>query len=119
MFARDGDAASNLYEMQCSWFENEAGDCHRRAGNVARSLKYYVSVTKHYDDMEEDQFDFHGYCMRKMTLRMYVDMLRAEDSLYDRPRFDARRRAPSRRTLGCTTNLSRRRRRRRRRRWRR
>ena len=87
MFARDGDAASNLYEMQCSWFENEAGDCHRRAGNVARSLKYYVSVTKHYDDMEEDQFDFHGYCMRKMTLRMYVDMLRAEDSLYDRPAF--------------------------------
>ena len=65
MFARDGDAASNLYEMQCSWFENEAGDCHRRAGNVARSLKYYASVTKHYDDMEEDQFDFHGYCMRR------------------------------------------------------
>ena len=87
LFARDGDQASNLYEMQCSWFENEAGDCHRRAGNVARSLKYYVSVTKHYDDMEEDQFDFHAYCMRKMTLRMYVDMLRAEDALYDRPAF--------------------------------
>jgi hypothetical protein len=37
-----------------------------------RALKYFTAVRKHYDDMEEDQFDFHQYCLRKMTLRSYV-----------------------------------------------
>ena len=84
LFARDGDQASNLAEMQCAWFEIEAGACHAARGRHARALKYYASVCKHYDDMEEDQYDFHAYCLRKMTLRSYVEMLRAEDALYSR-----------------------------------
>ena len=87
LFARDGDQASNLYDMQCAWFENEAGWCHSRLGNRGRALKYFAAVIKHYEDMEEDQFDFHNYCMRKMTLRSYVEMLKASDALYDKPRF--------------------------------
>lgn len=31
--------------------------------------------------MYEDQFDFHSYCLRKMTLHAYIDMLRWEDSI--------------------------------------
>jgi hypothetical protein len=27
---------------------------------------------QHFAEIEEDQFDFHGYCMRKMTLRAYI-----------------------------------------------
>jgi peptide alpha-N-acetyltransferase len=87
LFARDGDQASNLYDMQCAWFENEAGRCHARAGNRARALKYFAAVIQHYEDTEEDQFDFHSYCMRKSTLRSYVEMLRATDAVYDKPRF--------------------------------
>ena len=87
LFARDGDQASNLYDMQCAWFENEAGWCHLRAGRRGRALKYFAAVIEHYEQMEEDQFDFHNYCMRKMTLRSYVEMLKAEDALYDKPRF--------------------------------
>ena len=30
----------------------------------------------------EDQFDFHTYCVRKMTLRAYVRMLRLEDHVW-------------------------------------
>lgn len=33
----------------------------------------------------EDQFDFHTYCMRKMTLRSYVGLLRLEDVLRSHP----------------------------------
>lgn len=33
----------------------------------------------------EDQFDFHSYCMRKMTLRSYVGLLRLEDVLRSHP----------------------------------
>ncbi len=36
---------------------------------------------QHFSEIMEDQFDFHTYCMRKMTLRSYVDLLRLEDVL--------------------------------------
>ena len=36
---------------------------------------------QHFTDIVEDQFDFHTYCMRKMTLRSYIDLLRLEDEL--------------------------------------
>ena len=42
----------------------------------------FLHVFKHFEDFQEDQFDFHTYCLRKMTLRTYVEMLRMEDELY-------------------------------------
>lgn len=36
---------------------------------------------QHFTEIIEDQFDFHTYCMRKMTLRAYVSLLRLEDKL--------------------------------------
>lgn len=42
---------------------------------------------KHFEDMSEDQFDFHSYCLRKMTLRSYVEMLRMEDHLLHHMQF--------------------------------
>lgn len=44
-------------------------------------------MTKHFDDFVEDQFDFHGYCIRKMTLRAYIDMLQMEDRIYNDPSY--------------------------------
>lgn len=41
-----------------------------------------AAVAKHFDDINEDQFDFHHYCIRKATLRSYVDVLRFEDEAY-------------------------------------
>jgi N-alpha-acetyltransferase 15/16, NatA auxiliary subunit len=37
---------------------------------------------KHFADYSEDQFDFHAYCLRKVTLRSYIEVLRFEDKLY-------------------------------------
>ncbi|OWK00802.1 NAA16 [Cervus elaphus hippelaphus] len=37
--------------------------------------------SQHFSEITDDQFDFHTYCMRKMTLRAYVDLLRLEDIL--------------------------------------
>jgi len=36
-------------------------------------------------DFTEDQFDFHSYCIRKMTLRSYLGLLRLEDRLHHHP----------------------------------
>ena len=83
----------NLHEMQCIWYEHELGSAHLRLaeksdGNfesVGRALHKYRYILQHFDDMHEDQFDFHSYCLRKMTLRSYLDMLKFEDQIYAHP----------------------------------
>ena len=47
----------------------------------AQALKMLLAVVRHFGDFAEDQFDFHSYCVRKMTLRAYVAMLRMQDEL--------------------------------------
>lgn len=42
-------------------------------------------ILQHFSEIIEDQFDFHTYCMRKMTLRSYVGLLRLEDVLRGHP----------------------------------
>lgn len=43
------------------------------------------SPHQHFVEITDDQFDFHTYCMRKMTLRSYVDLLKLEDVLRQHP----------------------------------
>lgn len=45
------------------------------------------AVLKHFEDFHEDQFDFHSYCIRKVTLRAYTDVLRWEDNLWGQPYY--------------------------------
>ncbi|EFJ36800.1 hypothetical protein SELMODRAFT_164833 [Selaginella moellendorffii] len=87
LFTKDGDQHNNLYDMQCMWYELASGDSHFRQGALGKALKKFVAVEKHYNDMTEDQFDFHTYCLRKMTLRAYVHMLRFQDRLHSFPFF--------------------------------
>lgn len=44
--------------------------------------KCLAAVVKHFDDFHEDQFDFHAYCIRKVTLRAYFEVLKFEDNLW-------------------------------------
>eukprot|EP00170_Pyropia_yezoensis_P001131 contig_5119_g1135 len=83
LFTRDGDSggAQALYDMQVSWFENSMADGLSANGDVPRALKHYRAVLGHFDDIEEDQFDFHTYCLRKMTLVSYISLLRMEDAV--------------------------------------
>eukprot|EP00741_Cyanophora_paradoxa_P025685 tig00000388_g24787.t1 len=99
LFTKEGEGsttAHHLFEMQCMWYELEVAECFERASLLAsqqpggnanwiqslgRSLKAFRAVDTHFTDIIEDQFDFHTYCLRKMTLRAYVRMLRVEDNL--------------------------------------
>lgn len=83
LFTRhEGNPEQNLFDMQCTWYELELAACLTRKGEWGKSLKKYVAVEKHFEDFHEDQFDFHSYCIRKVTLRAYVDVLRWEDDLW-------------------------------------
>lgn len=82
LFTREGvGAADNLNEMQCMWFQTESGYAFQRLGKLGDALKKAHEIERHFDEITEDQFDFHTYCMRKMTLRAYVRLLRLEDVL--------------------------------------
>ncbi|XP_055389551.1 N-alpha-acetyltransferase 15, NatA auxiliary subunit [Condylostylus longicornis] len=85
-FTREGvSAMENLNEMQCMWFQTECALAYQRLGKWGEALKKCHEVDRHFAEIIEDQFDFHTYCMRKMTLRAYVGLLRLEDILRKHP----------------------------------
>lgn len=77
----------DLVEMQCMWFALEVGRSYARQGQNGKALKRFHQIAKYFEDFTDDQFDFHTYCLRKMTLRSYVDLLRFEDELRGRKEF--------------------------------
>ncbi|KAG0000692.1 N-alpha-acetyltransferase 16, NatA auxiliary subunit [Entomortierella chlamydospora] len=83
LFARAdlADPLNDLVEMQAMWFSLECGESQLRQGHIGPALKRFHQVEKHFNDFTEDQFDFHMYCLRKMTLRAYVSLLKLEDQL--------------------------------------
>jgi len=81
-FTREGiPAMDNLNEMQCMWFQSECAMAFQRTGQYGEALKKCYEIDRHFTEIVEDQFDFHTYCMRKMTLKSYVSLLRLEDEL--------------------------------------
>ncbi|XP_057459608.1 N-terminal acetyltransferase A complex auxiliary subunit NAA15-like [Actinidia eriantha] len=87
LFTKDGDQHNNLHDMQCMWYELASGESYFRQGDLGRALKKFLAVEKHYADITEDQFDFHSYCLRKMTLRTYVEMMKFQDRLHSHNYF--------------------------------
>eukprot|EP00559_Dactyliosolen_fragilissimus_P009372 CAMPEP_0184857420 /NCGR_PEP_ID=MMETSP0580-20130426/2572_1 /TAXON_ID=1118495 /ORGANISM="Dactyliosolen fragilissimus" /LENGTH=925 /DNA_ID=CAMNT_0027353003 /DNA_START=58 /DNA_END=2832 /DNA_ORIENTATION=+ len=83
LFTRhESDPQQNIFDMQSIWYELDLADCYARKGLWGKSLQKYLAVEKHFEDFHEDQFDFHAYCIRKVTLRSYVQTLQWEDDLW-------------------------------------
>ncbi|KAM4732625.1 N-alpha-acetyltransferase 15, NatA auxiliary subunit-like isoform 2-T2 [Anableps anableps] len=85
-FTREGTSAvENLNEMQCMWFQTECALAYKAMNMFGEALKKCHEIERHFVEITDDQFDFHTYCMRKMTLRSYVDLLKLEDILRQHP----------------------------------
>lgn len=51
------------------------------------NLLFIIAILKHYRNILDDQLDFNAYCLRRGTLRTYVDTLRLEDRIRDHPSY--------------------------------
>ncbi|CAF1385407.1 unnamed protein product, partial [Didymodactylos carnosus] len=81
-FTREGSSPGEyLKEMQCMWFELDSAKAYRRLKKYGEALKKCHEIERHFQEFIEDQFDFHSYCLRKMVLCAYVDMLNLEDHI--------------------------------------
>ncbi|KAH6586115.1 hypothetical protein BASA50_009605 [Batrachochytrium salamandrivorans] len=85
--SESADPLQDLVEMQCMWFALASGEAHLRIGNHGRALKRFHQIEKHFVEVYDDQFDFHGYALRKTTVRSYIDLLRMEDRIRSHPFF--------------------------------
>ena len=70
---KDAQSPSHdLEDMQSFVYLTEEADAQLRNGNLAMALKKYDAIHKIFDVFEDDQFDFHGYSVRKFTLNIYM-----------------------------------------------
>ncbi|KAH8090651.1 NMDA receptor-regulated protein 1-domain-containing protein, partial [Filobasidium floriforme] len=72
---------ADLKDMQCSWYLIEEGDAYRRAGNLPLAVKRYEQVIAIYQELEDDEYDFHTYSLRKLTLDAYQQMMKFDREL--------------------------------------
>ncbi|KAI0674538.1 NMDA receptor-regulated protein 1a [Trametes maxima] len=79
--------SQDLEDMQSLLYLTEEADAQLRNGNYAMALKKYIAIQKVFDDFEDDQFDFHGYSVRKFTVNIYLNLLKWEDTLRSHPAY--------------------------------
>merc|ERR1712048_570847 len=89
LFSKEPDSpgAANLHDMQCCWYESFMGRSFTRQQMPGKALKKFNETFRHFNDIAEDKFDFHNYCLRKTTLKAYVGMLRMQERLYSHKFF--------------------------------
>lgn len=67
------------------WFGIESAAAHQRKGEIGEALRKCHQIDRNFTEIVEDQFDFHTYCMRKVTLCAYIKLLQLEDVLRNHP----------------------------------
>lgn len=76
------NAQQTILDLQCCWYQLEMADSYKRQKKYSMALKKYFAINSHFSLYYEDQIDFHGYCLRKHTLRAYLDSLNMNDQIF-------------------------------------
>jgi len=77
----------DLEDMQSLLYLLEEADAHNRLKKYNLALKKYIAVSKIFGEVEDDQYDFHGYNLRKFTFNVYLSLLKWEDQLRSHPAY--------------------------------
>ncbi|KAL0069684.1 hypothetical protein AAF712_003342 [Marasmius tenuissimus] len=78
---------TDLEDMQSLLYLMEMADSHLAGGRLHMALKKYVAVQKLFNELEDDQYDFHGYSLRKFNISIYLNLLSWEDRLRTQPAY--------------------------------
>ncbi|PLW51118.1 hypothetical protein PCASD_02438 [Puccinia coronata f. sp. avenae] len=81
------DPVSDLVDMQAAWYVMAEAKVALRVSDWGLGLKRLHQVYEIFRQWEEDQYDFHTYCIRKNTFQSYQDLLKFEDTLYADPLY--------------------------------
>jgi len=84
LFMRD---EASLYELQNQWYIIEAGKSYLKQKNFPAGLRHLNFVEKQFQDIEANQYDFHSYCVRRWTLREYVEYINFNDNIYQDKKY--------------------------------
>ncbi|KAL0958131.1 hypothetical protein HGRIS_000299 [Hohenbuehelia grisea] len=79
--------AADLEDMQSMLFLTEEAAAELRTGRVSMALKRYLTIDKVFGEIVDDQYDFHGYSLRKFTINIYLNLLKWEDQLRSHPAY--------------------------------
>ncbi|KIJ50501.1 hypothetical protein M422DRAFT_159469 [Sphaerobolus stellatus SS14] len=78
---------SDLIDMQCLTYMLEEGNAHFREGRLGHALRKYKAVQETFNDIENDQFDFHNYTLRRYSVNIYLNLLSFEKQLRSHPAY--------------------------------
>ena len=84
LFLKDAklENLSEFMEMQPIWFCYLMAKAYQQKKMRNDALKYSCQLLDYYDEMHYDQFDFHWYCIRKMTICQYLDLIRISAGMF-------------------------------------
>lgn len=70
---------ADLHEMQAVWYLIEMADRQFKDGNKLSAACFYRKIVLIFDELNDDQLDFHGYALRRMSFIEYMKFLRFLD----------------------------------------
>ncbi|KAJ3482804.1 hypothetical protein NLI96_g6742 [Meripilus lineatus] len=82
--ARAMDEARVL-DLQDRFLNTKCAKYRLRAGLEEEAQEVFGLFTKLFHEIEDDQFDFHGYSLRRFTINAYLDLVPWEDQLRSHP----------------------------------
>lgn len=74
-----GEKMNDLHDMQAVWYLIEMGDRLAADGNVLDAACFYRKIETIFEDFIDDQLDFHGYSLRRMSYVEYIKYKRTSN----------------------------------------
>lgn len=78
---------ADLEDMQSTAYLLQCASAYERDGKLGHALRKFTGVIKVFDDIEDDQYDFHGYVLRRFTVNVYADFIAYEDRVRSHPAY--------------------------------
>lgn len=69
------------------WYELRMGEAYQRRKMYGACMRMFKFIETQFNDMYEDQFDYHVYCLRKYQMRSYIQMINSLNNQRDDKNF--------------------------------